>query len=176
MILAAIAAPGRATAAGGGGGGVGRGDRYFTNDLKDGRCRAPWEREGRNDDDGRGGDDDDDDDDEDDASDVAGAGGQRSHSHSQHHVADRDYTDFVGTKALSGFALDDDDDANAYKNDDDGRGGRGRGGGDYAMEIHSPATSEDEGNGIDGDDDRGLFGGGSRRIGATKRGRRLRGR
>ena len=158
----------RGRGGGGGGGGVGRGDRYFTNDLKDGRRRAPWEREGHNDHDGRGGDDDNNDDDEDDASDVAGAGGQRSHSHSQHHAADRDYTDFVGTKASSGFALDDDDDANAYQDDDDGRGGGGRGGGDYATEIHSPAASEDEGNGIDGDDDRGLFGGGSREIGSDE--------
>ncbi|KAL3766974.1 hypothetical protein ACHAW5_002882 [Stephanodiscus triporus] len=162
---------------GGGGGGRrrrrrsgGEGDRYFTDDLRDdGRRRgAPWEEERV-----REGEEEDDDDDDDD--DGAGAGGRRRQEqhHSRHHyAADRDYTDFVGTRDSGGFALDDDDDTNTYYPGDGGRGGGGGGGandrvgggGEYETEIRSPAASEeeDEGNEIEGGGG-GLFGSGELR-------------
>ena len=55
---------------------------------------------------------------------------------------DRDYTNFVGMKASSGFVLDNDNDTNAYQdNEDDSRGG----GGGLREKIHLPAALEDKG-------------------------------
>lgn len=64
---------------------------------------------------------------------------------SQHYAADRDYTDFVGTKDASGFALDDGDDIHHAYNSG-GRGDRTGDSGEYTMEIHSPVASDDEEN------------------------------
>lgn len=82
---------------------------------------------------------------------------QRSDSRQdgQHmNYAAQDYTDFIGTKASSGFALEDEDDANVYQDDEhDGDGfptsNNTRSG--YNLEIQSPVASEDE------DDNNGLF-------------------
>mmetsp|Transcript_11256 Transcript_11256/g.19243 ORF Transcript_11256/g.19243 Transcript_11256/m.19243 type:complete len:900 (+) Transcript_11256:96-2795(+) len=66
--------------------------------------------------------------------------------------AAQDYTDFIGTKASSGFALEDEDDTNVYQDDEhDGDGNNNRSG--YNLEIHSPVASEDE----DDDINDGLF-------------------
>ena len=117
-----------------------RGDRYFTDNLrKDGR-QALWDKDY---DDGRN--DDDDDDDMSAGGGVHGDKGQHQHSH---YAADRDYTDFIGTKASDGFALHDEDDANVYGEGDVGDNDRG---GDYTTEIQSPVTSDEE-------DNSGLFG------------------
>jgi len=78
--------------------------------------------------------------------------GQRGGQHMNY--AAQDYTDFIGTKASSGFALEDEDDANVYQDDEhDGDGfptsNKNRSG--YNLEIQSPVASEDE------DDNNGLF-------------------
>ena len=70
--------------------------------------------------------------------------------------AAQNYTDFIGTKASSGFALEDEDDTNVYQDDEhDGDGfptsSNNRSG--YTLEIHSPVASEDEGD----DNNDGLF-------------------
>jgi len=112
-------------------------NRYSTDNLKDGR-QALWDK--ARSDVGK--------DSEDEMSDPGIV--KSHHQSSSHYAADRDYTDFIGTKASSGFALHDEDDANVYQ---DGEGRRDNGdGGEYTTEINSPVASEDE------DDDNGLFG------------------
>jgi len=142
-----------------------RGDRYFTDDLKNGRER-PWDKTHNDGND----------------SDGTIDGGDRNFkakvSQHSHYAADRNYSDFIGTKASSGFALQDEDDANVYQDDGEGhsfpRREDGQGGdhseNEYAMEVQSPLASEEEDNAaLDG----GLFGKsatiGSRRKLAEKR-------
>ena len=76
------------------------------------------------------------------------AGNQQDDQHMNY--AAQDYTDFIGTKASSGFALEDGDDTNVYQDDDDGGDGfpknNNRSG--YNLEIHSPVASEDEDDGL----------------------------
>ena len=70
--------------------------------------------------------------------------------------AAQDYTDFIGTKASSGFALEDEDDANVYQDDDLGGAKVGEGSIDrskYTLEIQSPVASDAE----DENNDDGLF-------------------
>jgi len=58
-----------------------------------------------------------------------------------------DYTDFIGTKASSGFALEDEDDTNVYQDDENDGDGFPKSNSDrsgYYLEIHSPVASEDE--------------------------------
>lgn len=113
-----------------------RRDRYFTNNLrKDGR-QALWDKGHGNTDNNS---------ENDDMSDPGRIDKSQQHSH---YAADRDYTDFIGTQASSGFALHDEDDANVYQ-DGEGHGSNDRKG-DYTTEIHSPIASSDE-------EDNGLF-------------------
>jgi len=114
-------------------------NRYSTDNLKDGR-QALWDK--RRSDVGK--------DIEDEMSDPGIV--KSHHQSSSHYAADRDYTDFIGTKASSGFALHDEDDANVYQ-DGEGSGNNGDGG-EYTTEIHSPVASEDE----DDNNGLGLFG------------------
>ncbi len=69
--------------------------------------------------------------------------------------AAHDYTDFIGTKASSGFALEDEDDTNVYQDDEHDyfpKSNNNRSG--YYLEIpHSPVASDDE----DDDKQNGLF-------------------
>jgi len=111
-------------------------NRYSTDDLKD-RRQALWDK-GRSDVN------------KDSEDEMSDPGMMSHHQSSSHYAADRDYTDFIGTKASSGFALHDEDDANVYQ-DGEERGDNGDGG-EYTTEIHSPVASEDE------DDNNGLFG------------------
>mmetsp|Transcript_28569 Transcript_28569/g.51634 ORF Transcript_28569/g.51634 Transcript_28569/m.51634 type:complete len:960 (-) Transcript_28569:986-3865(-) len=139
-----------------------RGDRYFTDDLKGGRQHL-WNKDH---DDGK---------DSDDMSDTDIHDSKAKSQQHSHYAADRNYSDFIGTKASSGFALMDEDDANVYQ-DEEGhsfpRGDEGQGGdgvSQYAMEVQSPLASEEEDNALDD----GLFGKsamlGSRRKVAEKR-------
>ncbi|KAL7529102.1 hypothetical protein ACHAWF_002843, partial [Thalassiosira exigua] len=132
----------------GGEGGGGRGDRYFTDDLRGGR--APWDRADREGE--ANGADNDDDDDEGEA-----RRGDRSESKGPqhaHYAADRDYRDFVGTHASSGFALEDEDDADVYREDAGPTSSRLGGGGDdggiggYEREVQSPVASDEEEGGL----------------------------
>eukprot|EP00970_Alexandrium_tamarense_P005056 scaffold825_cov196-Alexandrium_tamarense.AAC.1 len=135
-------------------GGGSRSDRYFTDKL------------GK---DARGGDRDDirglwggtkpsdrDEYDDEDEDDTGNTNDNRCPDHS-HYAADRNYTDFIGTKASSGFALEDEDDTNVYQ-DDEGHSFPHRDKkashdamGQYALEVQSPVASDEE-------DNDGLFG------------------
>ena len=130
--------------------------KYKTNNLK--TKKKPWEAL-TNDDDSDNNDDDD----------VAGSNGdchsntsqgdRRQQYQSQHYAADRDYTDFVGTKDASGFAIDDEDDAHAYDHNNDDIDNHRKGGGDYyTTEIHSPVASDDDDSNDDINDGGMLFG------------------
>lgn len=116
-----------------------RSTAYFTDNLQRDERQKLWNK---NRDNGNNGDDDD--------------GNESSHREregtNQHmNYAARDYSDFIGTKASSGFALEDEDDTNVYQ--DDGGDGIGNSMGKYNLEIHSPVASGDE---ID-DNHNGLF-------------------
>ncbi|KAL9179926.1 hypothetical protein ACHAXT_007896 [Thalassiosira profunda] len=121
------------------------GDRYLTDNLRKGG-RAVWDTMG---DEAKEGDED--------GSDMEGRAGKGQSQHA-HYAADRDYANLIGTKAASGFALEDEDDANVYQDGEDDdqfpRGHNGLGGADmnqYAMEVQSPVASDEE-------DHDGLFG------------------
>ena len=129
--------------------------KYKTNNLK--TKKKPWEA--LTNDDASDNDDDD----------VAGSNGdchsntsqgdRRQQYQSQHYAADRDYTDFVGTKDASGFAIDDEDDAHAYDHNNDDIDNHRKGGGDYyTTEIHSPVASDDDDANDDINDGGMLFG------------------
>ncbi|KAL7533677.1 hypothetical protein ACHAXR_005381 [Thalassiosira sp. AJA248-18] len=142
-----------------------KGDRYFTDSLRKDNRQGLWDK---NHDDGKESDD------------MSDPGNQNSKGRAEHshYAADRDYSDFIGTKASSGFALQDEDDANVYQ-DDGGHAFPSRGvdrGGDgtsqYTMEVQSPVASDEDDDAF-GD---GLFGKsttsatiGSRRKAAEKR-------
>ena len=131
-----------------------RGDRYFTDNLrKDGR-QALWDSKKAH----NGGEDSDDD-----LSDPGPVNSQGKMAQHAHYAADRDYSDFIGARASSGFMLQDEDDANVYQDDDDDghafpanlRGDNcGVESSQYTNEIQSPVASDDEEGGING----GLFG------------------
>jgi G patch domain-containing protein 1 len=117
-----------------------RSTAYFTDSLQRDERQSLWDK---NRDNGNNGNDDD--------------GNESSHREREgtnqqinNHAA-RDYSDFIGTKASSGFALEDEDDTNVYQ--DDGGDGIGSNMGKYNLEIHSPVASDDE---IDGSRN-GLF-------------------
>jgi hypothetical protein len=107
-----------------------RSTAYFTDNLQRDERQSLWNKNRDND---NNGDDND--------------GNESSHRERegtiQHmNYASRDYSDFIGTKASSGFALEDEDDTNVYQ--DDGGDGIGSNMGKYNMEIHSPVASDDE--------------------------------
>ena len=115
-----------------------RSTAYFTDNLRRDDRQSLWDKKTDNDNEKR-------------------ESNQRSDGqHDSQHMnyAAQDYTDFIGTKASSGFALEDEDDANVYQDDEhDGDGfpksNNNRSG--YNLEIHSPVASEDE------DDNNDLF-------------------
>jgi len=116
-----------------------RSTAYFTDNLQRDERQSLWDKNRDND---NNGDDND--------------GNESSHREregtNQHmNYAARDYSDFIGTKASSGFALEDEDDTNVYQ--DDGGDVSGSNMGKYNLEIHSPVASDDE---ID-DNHNGLF-------------------
>ncbi|KAL7441278.1 hypothetical protein ACHAXH_005350 [Discostella pseudostelligera] len=121
-------------------------EKYFTDNLREDGRRALWDKRTRDDhhDSDDGGSDDD-------FEDVVGNRRRiQQSSHHHHYAADRDYSDFVGTKSSSGFALEEDDDADVYNQDDIGNdhNGKRRGGdgGEYTTEVLSPVASDDEDN------------------------------
>ncbi|KAL3767045.1 hypothetical protein ACHAWU_004543 [Discostella pseudostelligera] len=121
-------------------------EKYFTDNLREDGRRALWDKRTRDDhhDSDDGGSDDD-------FEDVVGNRRriQQSSHHHHHYAADRDYSDFVGTKSSSGFALEEDDDADVYNqdeigNDHDGKRRGGAGGEYYTTEVQSPVASDAE--------------------------------
>jgi hypothetical protein len=125
-------------------------ERYFTNNLKEDGRRALWDKQRSHENDSNLSQDSDDDFD-----DVGGTQRrvQQSQQQQHHYAADRDYSDFVGTKSSSGFALEEDDDADVYNHDDtenaaaaDDDGGHRRGGEYYMTEVQSPVASDAEDN------------------------------
>ncbi|KAL7471435.1 hypothetical protein ACHAXS_011723 [Conticribra weissflogii] len=75
----------------------------------------------------------------------------KAKSQNAHYAAeDNNFADFIGTKASSGFALEDEDDANVYQDDEHDfnrvRKGRmmGAESSEYELEVQSPLASEDE--------------------------------
>lgn len=111
--------------------------RYLTDDLTRG-ARKPWESANEKDD-------------LDDASDDSPHHGTSNKSQYSHCAAERNYEHLIGSKASSGFALEDGDDENVYDGGDhtfprrnqpmDGERSN------YNLEIHSPAASDDEDDG-----------------------------
>lgn len=117
-----------------------RSTAYFTDNLRRDERQSLWDKK-RDDDNAK-------------SESNQRSDGQRDGQHMNY--AAQDYTDFIGTKASSGFALEDEDDANVYQDDEHDTDGfptssKSRGG--YNLEIQSPVASEDE----DGNNDGGLF-------------------
>ena len=110
--------------------------RYLTDDLRG--ARKPWE-------DTKSITDKDDFDDDS----VDNQHDARDKNQHSHYAAERNYEHLIGSKASSGFALEDEDDANVYDGGDHNlpqHGKRGMDGemSDYAMEVQSPVASDDE--------------------------------
>lgn len=105
-----------------------RSTAYFTDDLQRDERQSLWDknRDNDNNNDGENG----------------SSHREREGANQQMNYAARDYSDFIGTKASSGFALEDEDDTNVYQ--DDGGDGIGNNMGKYNLEIHSPVASDDE--------------------------------
>ncbi|KAL7522962.1 hypothetical protein ACHAWX_007768 [Stephanocyclus meneghinianus] len=77
-----------------------------------------------------------------------------------HYAADRNYEHFIGSKASSGFAIEDEDDANVYDghaHDFPSRHTKNQDGEmtNYSLEVQSPLASDEE---EDNEDDSNLFG------------------
>jgi hypothetical protein len=63
-----------------------------------------------------------------------------------HYAAERNYEHLIGSKASSGFALEDEDDANVYDGGDHNfpQLNKQHHDGDYALEVQSPVASDEE--------------------------------
>jgi len=70
----------------------------------------------------------------------------KAETQNSHHAAeDNNFADFIGTRASSGFALEDEDDANVYQDDEDRMISAESN--IYALEVQSPLVSENEDDG-----------------------------
>jgi hypothetical protein len=108
--------------------------RYLTDDLRQG-ARRPWEDATNNNER----------DDFDEESDGNQHDADIKYQHS-HYAAERNYEHLIGSKASSGFALEDEDDANVYDGGDHNfpQLNKQRHDGDYALEVQSPVASDEE--------------------------------
>ena len=112
--------------------------RYLTDDLTHG-VRKPWESANEKDDL------------DDDASNDSPHHDTNNKGQHSHYAAERNYEHLIGSKASSGFALEDGDDENVYDGGDHGFPQRDKQidgeMSNYNLEIHSPAASDDEDEG-----------------------------
>jgi hypothetical protein len=113
--------------------------RYLTDDVRG--AGRPWEDATSNVEK---------DDYDDESHDNLRTGDKAAHSHD---AADRNYEHLIGSKSAGGFALEDEDDSNVYDGGDtDGFPRRDKHDSEmsnYAMEVQSPAASDEEDNGLE---------------------------